>query len=47
MDARPAAIRLTGLKKRYGTGEAAVDALKGVTEYDFIVTVGHTEALTN
>jgi putative ABC transport system ATP-binding protein len=24
------AIRLTGLRKRYGTGEAAVDALKGV-----------------
>jgi putative ABC transport system ATP-binding protein len=24
------AIRLTGLKKRYGTGDAAVDALKGV-----------------
>jgi len=24
------AIKLTGLKKRYGTGEAAVDALKGV-----------------
>ncbi|MDI6750110.1 MAG: ABC transporter ATP-binding protein [Pseudomonadota bacterium] len=24
------AIRLTGLKKRYGSGEAAVDALKGV-----------------
>ena len=24
------AIRLSGLKKRYGTGEAAVDALKGV-----------------
>ncbi|MCH2223017.1 MAG: ATP-binding cassette domain-containing protein, partial [Dechloromonas sp.] len=24
------AIRLAGLRKRYGTGEAAVDALKGV-----------------
>ena len=29
MDKTPA-IRLTGLKKRYGTGDAAVDALKGV-----------------
>jgi putative ABC transport system ATP-binding protein len=29
MDNTPA-IRLTGLKKRYGTGDAAVDALKGV-----------------
>ena len=27
---RVPAIRLSGLKKRYGTGEAAVDALKGV-----------------
>jgi putative ABC transport system ATP-binding protein len=26
----PPAIRLTGLKKRYGAGDAAVDALKGV-----------------
>jgi len=29
MDSIPA-IKLTGLKKRYGTGDAAVDALKGV-----------------
>ncbi len=30
MDKPVPAIRLTGLKKRYGTGDAAVDALKGV-----------------
>jgi len=29
-ETRVPAIRLSGLKKRYGTGEAAVDALKGV-----------------
>jgi putative ABC transport system ATP-binding protein len=29
-ESRVPAIQLTGLKKRYGTGEAAVDALKGV-----------------
>jgi putative ABC transport system ATP-binding protein len=30
VDSKQPAIRLTGLKKRYGAGDAAVDALKGV-----------------
>jgi putative ABC transport system ATP-binding protein len=38
---RPA-IRLTGLKKRYGTGDAAVDALKGV---DMTVSPGEVVGL--
>ncbi len=41
MDATPA-IRLTGLRKRYGTGEAAVDALKGV---DMTVAPGEVVGL--
>jgi putative ABC transport system ATP-binding protein len=34
------AIRIQGLRKRYGTGETAVDALKGVD-----MTVGHGEVV--
>jgi len=36
------AIKLTGLKKRYGTGDAAVDALKGV---DMIIWPGEVVGL--
>lgn len=36
------AIQLTGLKKRYGTGDAAVDALKGV---DMIIWPGEVVGL--
>src|SRR5512138_3527050 len=42
MSAMPPAIEIRGLAKRYGSGEAAVDALKGV---DMIIEPGEVVGL--